>query len=171
VPLITVFWGHNIRGQDKAPDQTEEYGWDTHNDIFDSLRDHLLPRFDQSFATLLTDLHERGLLDSTLVVCLGEFGRAPLVALEPKFAGSSPGRKHWAGVYSAVLAGAGVGRGAIVGASDRSGGAPQSDAVGPWDMAATMFAALGIDPAGHYTDPEGRPYAITTGRPIDALYR
>ncbi len=171
VPLITVMWSHNIRGQDKAPDQTEEYGWDTHNDIFESLREHLLPRFDQSFAALLADLDQRGLLQQTLVVCLGEFGRAPQVALEPKFAGSTPGRKHWAGVYSAVLAGAGVSRGAVVGASDRAGAAPQLDPVGPWDIGATMFAALGVDPAGHYTDAENRPYPIATGRPIAGLYR
>src|SRR5581483_12409443 len=91
VPLVTVFWGHNIRGQDRAPDVTEEYGWDTHNDIFEALREHLLPRFDQSFAALLEDLEQRGLLDTTLVVCLGEFGRAPQVALEPRLAGSTPG--------------------------------------------------------------------------------
>jgi hypothetical protein len=171
VPLITVMWSHTIRGQDKAPDQTDEYGWDTHNDIFESLREHLLPRFDQGFAALLADLEQRGLLEQSLVVCMGEFGRAPQVALEPKFAGSTPGRKHWAGVYSAVLAGAGVARGGVVGASDRTGAYPQTEPFGPWDVAATMFAALGVDPAGHYTDPSGRPFAITTGRPIGALYR
>src|SRR5262249_11383482 len=104
-PWITVIWNHTNRGQDKDPKDTDVYGWDTHNDIFTALKDHLLPRFDQSFAVLLSDLEQRGLLDSTLVVCMGEFGRAPLVALEPKFAGASPGRKHWAGVYSIVLAG------------------------------------------------------------------
>jgi hypothetical protein len=171
VPLITVFSGHNIRGQDKYPERTEEYGWDTHNDIFESLREHLLPRFDRSFAALLADLDDRGLLDTTLVVCLGEFGRAPLVALEPKMAGNTPGRKHWASVYSAVLAGAGVTPGAVVGASDRTGAYPSSDPVGPWDVGATMFAALGVDPAGHFTDSSGRPYTISTGQPIDALYR
>jgi hypothetical protein len=171
VPLVTVFWSHNIRGQDKTPDEADEYGWDTHNDIFASLRQHLLPRFDESFAALLEDLDQRGLLAQTLVICMGEFGRAPLVALEPKFAGSTPGRKHWAGVYSAVLAGAGVARGGLVGASDRMGAYPQSEPVGPWDVAATMFAALGIDPGSHYTDSTGRPYALTTGQPIDSLYR
>ena len=120
-------------------------------------------------AEVVTDISDAE--EQTLVVCMGEFGRAPVVALEPKFAGSTPGRKHWAGVYSAVAAGAGVARGVIVGGSDRTGGAPQGEAVVPWDVAATMFAALGVDPAGHYTDPEGRPHALTTGRAIGALYR
>jgi uncharacterized protein (DUF1501 family) len=165
-----VICNHTNRGQDKDPGDTDLYGWDTHNDIFKALKDHLLPRFDQTFATLLEDLEQRGLLGQTLVVCMGEFGRAPRVALEPTFAGSSPGRKHWASVYSAVLAGAGVARGGVVGASDRIGALPVSNPVGPPDIAATMFAALGVDPSGHYTDPTGRPFPITTGKPIAALY-
>src|SRR5204863_4968734 len=80
VPWITVIWNHSNRGQDKAPGQTDWYGWDTHNDIFDALEQHLLPRFDQSFSALLLDLEQRGLLQQTLVVCMGEFGRAPRVA-------------------------------------------------------------------------------------------
>ena len=170
VPYINVIATQSNRGQDKDPDDTDAYGWDTHNDIFDALQNRLLPRFDESFSALIEDLDQRGLLDQTLVVCMGEFGRAPRVALEPKFAGASPGRKHWASVYSIALAGAGVHRGAIVGASDRLGAEPITDRYGPWDVAATMFHALGIDPRGHYADSLGRPYAITTGRPIDALY-
>jgi hypothetical protein len=96
VPWITVFFNHNIRGQDDHPEIADEYGWDTHNDIFATLREHLLPSFDHSFSALLEDLEARGLLKDTLVVCMGEFGRAPLVAVEKKFKGSSPGRKHWA---------------------------------------------------------------------------
>jgi hypothetical protein len=170
MPFVTVLFNHNIRGQDKDPEHTDSYGWDTHNDIFDSLQHHLLPRFDQSFTTLLTDLAQRGLLDQTLVVCMGEFGRAPVVALEKNFAGSSPGRKHWAAVYSIVLAGAGVARGAVVGSSDRHGAYPHTHPVGPADVAATLFAALGIDPAGHYRDPLDRPFRIAEGKPIRALY-
>jgi hypothetical protein len=122
-------------------------------------------------SALLLDLQERGLLDTTLVVCVGEFGRAPLVARERTFAGSAPGRKHWAACYSAVLAGAGVAGGALVGASDRKGAYPSTLPVGPGDLAATMFAALGIDPAGHYADPSGRPHQVAEGRPIAGLYR
>lgn len=170
VPYINVIATQSNRGQDKDPDDTDSYGWDTHNDIFDALQNRLLPRFDQSFAALIEDLDQRGLLEQTLVVCMGEFGRAPRVALEPKFAGASPGRKHWAAVYSIALAGAGVQRGAVVGASDRLGAEPITDRFGPWDVAATMFHALGIDPHGHYADTVGRPYAIATGRPIEAIY-
>jgi hypothetical protein len=170
VPLITVFWNHSARGQDKHPDEVDSYGWDTHNDLFSVYRDHLLPRFDQSFSMLLEDLEDHGLLDQTLVICMGEFGRAPRVAAEAKFAGSLPGRKHWANVYSAVFAGAGVARGAVVGGSDRLAAYPTADRVGPWDVAATMLAAIGIDPTAELTDALGRPFSLTVGRPIAGLY-
>ena len=91
VPYVAVLWNHAIRGQDRAPDDDDAYGWDTHNDIFTSLKDRLLPRFDRSFSALLTDLEQRGLLDTTLVVCMGEFGRAPRVAREATFAGGAAG--------------------------------------------------------------------------------
>jgi len=170
VPWVTVVWNHSNRGQDKEPNNTELYGWDTHNDIFSALKDHLLPRFDESFAALLEDLEDRGLLDDTLVVCMGEFGRAPRVAFEDRFAGGTPGRKHWPSVYSIVAAGAGVSRGAVLGASDRLGGEPASQRYGPWDIAATMFSALGVDPAGHYQDSLQRPFPVTVGRVMEELY-
>jgi len=170
VPYINVVWNHSNRGQDLLPDWTDAYGWDTHNDIFVSLRDHLLPRFDESFSALIEDLDARGMLADTLVVCIGEFGRAPRVALEPKFAGATPGRKHWPNVYSVVLAGAGVHRGAVVGASDRLGGEAVTERFGPWDVAATMFHALGIDPNTHFEDPTGRAFRVAAGRPIEVLY-
>ena len=170
VPLITVFLNHSARGQDKSPDETDLYGWDTHNDIFYAMREHLLPRFDICFSALLEDLDRRGLLDSTLVVCMGEFGRAPRVALEPNFAGSTPGRKHWASVYSIVMAGAGVKRGHIVGASDRIAAYPETTPLTPGDIAATMFSSLGLDPSSHYTDAGGRPFPLATGKPIGELY-
>lgn len=170
VPLVTVVWNHSNRGQDIDDQDTGLYGWDTHNDVFGALRNHLLPRFDASFSTLIEDMDDRGLLDSTLVICLGEFGRAPQVAFEAKFAGRSPGRKHWASVYSVALAGAGVARGGVFGESDRLGAEPKRDRVGPWDLAATMFHALGISPRGHYLDPLDRPLPITVGQPITGLF-
>jgi len=170
VPYINVIWNHSNRGQDRDPADTDVCGWDTHNDIFDTLQNHLLPRFDESFSALMEDLDQRGLLDQTLVVCMGEFGRAPRIALEKKFIGATPGRKHWATAYSLVMAGAGVKRGAIVGATDRLGGEPTTERYGPWDVAATMFSALGIDSHGTYTDAFGRPFAICEGQPMKAIY-
>ncbi|MBW3540362.1 MAG: DUF1501 domain-containing protein [Planctomycetes bacterium] len=170
VPLVTVVWNHQSRGQDNYPDEPDFYGWDTHNDIFDVMSQYLLPRFDQSVSALLEDLDGRGLLATTLVVLMGEFGRAPLVALEPRFAGASPGRKHWAAVYSIAAAGAGVAGGKVIGRSDRLGAYPASETWGPWDVAATVFSSLGIDPAGHYRDATDRPHRIAEGRPIAPLF-
>jgi hypothetical protein len=170
VPWVTVFFNHGIRGQDDHPDDTDEYGWDTHNDIFDALKERLLPRFDHSVSAFLEDLRTRGLLESTLVVVMGEFGRAPIVALEKNFAGSSPGRKHWGACYSVVLAGAGIVPGSVFGASDRIAAYPQSDPTTPGDLAATMFHALGIPADAHYTDATDRPYRAVTGTPITKLF-
>ena len=170
VPLITVMWNHNNRGQDDDPSNTDTYGWDNHNDIFEGLQKHLLPRFDQSFSALIADLDQRGLLAETLVIGMGEFGRAPLVAAERNFKGISPGRKHWSSVYSIAMAGAGVTRGVTIGESDSRGAYPLSTPFGPWDVTATVFSALGIDPSTHYTDPFGRPYAISDGKVMNAVY-
>jgi hypothetical protein len=170
VPWVTVFFNHNARGQDLDSRDSDLYGWDTHNDIFAAMKNYLMPRFDLSFSALLEDLQERGLLETTLVVGMGEFGRAPRIALERGFAGSTPGRKHWASVYSIVMAGAGIQPGRVYGASDRLAAYPQSQPTGPWDVTATMFSALGIDPATHYRDALGRPFEISTGQPIAGLY-
>ncbi len=170
VPWVTVMWNHMIRGQDVPEAPEDEYGWDTHNDIFPTMKDHLLPRFDQNVSALLDDLAQRGLLETTLVVCMGEFGRAPRVALEPGFAGSIPGRKHWAGAYSIMMSGAGVTGGAVIGASDRIAAYPSTTPYSPCDVAATMFAALGISPDTHYHDLASRPYAISPGRPMAELW-
>jgi uncharacterized protein (DUF1501 family) len=165
-----VIWNHSNRGQDTLPDDTDAYGWDTHNDIFSALRDRLLPRFDGSFSALIEDLDQRGMLADTLVVCMGEFGRAPRIALEPRFAGATPGRKHWAGVYSIVMAGAGAQRGAVVGQSDRLGAEPVTARFGPWDVAATIFHALGIAPNSEYLDAADRPFRASEGQPMTAVF-
>ncbi len=170
VPFVNVIWNHNNRGQDADPSNTDQYGWDTHNDIFDGLQNHLLPRFDQSFSALIEDLDERGLLDETLVICMGEFGRAPIVAVEKNFAGSSPGRKHWSWVYSIAMAGAGVAPGTVVGASDSRGAYPAVEPYGPWDVMATVFSALGIRPDQEYHDPLNRPFRICEGKVMEAVY-
>lgn len=170
VPWVTVFFNQNARGQDDAPNDTDLYGWDTHNDIFVAMKNYLMPRFDLGFSALLEDLENRGLLDTTLVVCMGEFGRAPRIAFEKGFAGETPGRKHWGAVYSIVMAGAGIQPGMVYGASDKIAAFPTVDKTDPADVTATMFAALGIDPASHYQDSLGRPYAISEGQPLAGLY-
>ena len=170
VPWVTVFFNHSVRGQDVLPDDTDAYGWDTHNDIFAAMRDHLLPRFDLTFSVLLDDLRQRGLLDTTLVVCLGEFGRAPTVAVEKSFVGTSPGRKHWPRCYSVALAGAGVTLGAVYGASDRHAGDVSANPVTPSDLAATMLDALGVPADTHFTDPAGRLLRVTPGNPVPGFF-
>ncbi len=170
VPWVTVFFNHSVRGQDMHPEESDAYGWDTHNDIFEAMKDRLLPRFDRSFSTLLEDLRERGLLDTTLVVCLGEFGRAPTVAVEKNFLGGSPGRKHWPKCYSVVLAGAGIIPGAAYGASDRHAAEPRSNPVSPGDLSATMLHTLGIPSDTHYTDLNGKLARCTPGEPISKLF-
>ena len=171
VPWVTVFFNHNIRGQDFHVGETDHYGWDTHNDIFEDMKDHLLPRFDHGFAALMEDMHERGLLKETLVVCMGEFGRAPLVAVEAKAAGrGSPGRKHWSACYSVLLAGAGIATGATFGKSDKQAAAVRDEPVTPGDLAATMFHALGISPETHFEDLTHRPSRIVTGNPVTKLF-
>ncbi len=169
-PFVDVIWSHSNRGQDDFPERPDEYGWDTHNDIFSSLKQHLAPRFDATVSHLLTDLDQRGLLDQTLVVCMGEFGRAPKIAKEPGFKGIEPGRKHWANAYSIMLAGAGVAGGSVVGATDRWGSDVITDRLGPWDVAATIFHSLGLDHTHHYRDSLGRPFPRAIGRPIGEVF-
>ncbi|MEZ6142784.1 MAG: DUF1501 domain-containing protein [Zavarzinella sp.] len=169
VPWVNLFFNHGIRGQDTST-QADDYGWDTHNDIFDSLKTQLLPRFDLAFSALIDDLHHRELLEQTLVVCMGEFGRAPKVAIEANFAGNSPGRKHWGQCYSIVLAGGGVKPGFVYGSSDRMGAYPSEKPVSPPDITATMYHALGIDPTSHFDDLANRPNIVSTGTPLKELF-
>jgi len=139
----------------------QDANWDSHRDIFPRHRE-LLERSDRAFSALVEDLEARGLLGSTLVVAVGEFGRTPRV-------NGSAGRDHWPGCYTAVLAGGGVGGGAIFGASDRFGSSPKTDPVTPADLAATIFSRFGINPDTEIRDQLGRPYRISDGRPIDAI--
>jgi hypothetical protein len=128
--------------------------WDTHRNNAGRVRDVLCPQFDRTFATLLDDLATRGLLDETLVVAMGEFGRSPKINGEG-------GRDHWGTCFSIALAGAGIGGGQIIGASDRIGGVPQSRPVRPPDLAATIFHLLGLAPNSEFHDALGRPRSVT----------
>ena len=166
VPFVTVFFNHTIRGQDSDAADTDVYGWDTHNDIFEALEDHLLPRFDQSFSALLETWSSAACWSTTLVVCMGEFGRAPLVALEPRFAGTTPGRKHWAAVYSIVLAGAGVARGGAgrrLRPQRRLSRAPVPSAPGTWPRRCSTPSAS-TPPATTTTRTAGPTRSATASR-------
>jgi hypothetical protein len=136
--------------------------WDTHDANFSSLKNNLLPPLDGSFSALLQDLADRGLLESTLVVLTGEFGRTPKI-------NTGAGRDHWAGVYTVVLAGGGVQGGRVHGASDAQAAFPASDPVGPWDVAATVYHCLGIAPETEVRDRTDRPLRICRGEPIRSL--
>jgi uncharacterized protein (DUF1501 family) len=142
--------------------------WDTHVANFPRLRDSLLPPLDQAVSALLDDLGSRGLLEETLVVMLGEFGRTPRISqLTP---GAVPGRDHWPFVFPAVFAGAGVVGGQVIGKSDRLGAYPVSRSFGPPDLAATIYRALGVDPATELRDRLGRPLRLCSGEAIAPLY-
>lgn len=137
--------------------------WDTHGKNFESL-ENLIPPFDQALAALLEDLAHRGLAERTLVLAVGEFGRTPRINREV-------GRDHWGNCYSAVVAGAGVRGGQVIGESDRSAGYPKHGRiVTPADMCATVYQAMGIDPEQEIHDPDGRPLRLTLGRPVSELY-
>jgi hypothetical protein len=142
--------------------------WDTHVANFPRLRDDLLPPLDRAVSALLDDLEARRLLDETLVVMLGEFGRTPRIyPLKP---GDVPGRDHWPKVFPAVFAGAGVVGGQLIGKSDRLGAYPVSRTFGPPDLAATLYRALGVDPATELRDRLGRPLRLCTGDAMTPLY-
>jgi hypothetical protein len=153
VPLVTVNWYND--GQNF---------WDTHGDNFNHLKNRLMPPADRGLSALLDDLDARGLLDETLVVWVGEFGRAP------KISAGNAGREHWPRCYSAVLAGAGIRGGRVYGSSDRFAAYPLTDPVSPDDLGATILHALGIDPAQEVIDSLGRPMRINAGKPVTALF-
>ncbi|MDB5350770.1 MAG: hypothetical protein JWN86_2017 [Planctomycetota bacterium] len=138
-------------------------GWDHHANIFASL-DNRLPEIDKCLSALIEDLDSRGLLDSTLVVCMGEFGRSPKV-------NNMAGRDHWGHVASLLFAGGGVKPGQVVGASDEQGAYVSDRPIRPSDVAATIYQAVGVDPSRHLMTPENRPVAILDeGSPVAELF-
>lgn len=137
--------------------------WDTHVKGFESLRLGFLPRFDQAFPALIEDLHERGLIDNTLVVAWGEFGRTPRV-------NNDAGRDHYPNVFSAALAGGPVKGGRVVGASDAKGAFPLANPKSPQDVLATIYRFLGVDTQKQYLDNSGRPISVLpSGTPVAEL--
>ncbi len=137
--------------------------WDSHQDNFPRLKDDLLPPADQAFSALIEDLDARGLLDTTLVIAMAEFGRTPRI-------NPSGGRDHWPDCFSVLLAGGGVAGGALYGSSDKLGAYPDQNPVTPGDLAATIFALFGIDPATEIHDALGRPFRIAEGQPLRSLF-
>ena len=134
-------------------------GWDTHQNHYPRLKQYLLPGFDRAYAALIRDLDQRGLLDETLVICMGEHGRTPQIDSKP--AGAA--RHHWSRAYSATLAGGGVPRGAVVGRSDALGADVLETPISPKDIHATTFHLLGLDPHAMMYDRQGRPYPVGGG--------
>jgi hypothetical protein len=154
VRFVTVHDGHH-NGQDA--------NCDAHASVFPRLKEHLLPPADQAFAALIDDLGARGLLEETLVIAMGEFGRTPKI-------NGTAGRDHWPFSYSVILAGGGVRGGTTFGSSDKLGAYPDTDPVSPADLAATVFWRLGLDPAREMIDLTGRPYKLADGQPIRAMF-
>jgi hypothetical protein len=137
-------------------------GWDTHSKNFEALKGELLPLLDQSLSALLDDLDQRGRLQETLVVCMGEFGRTPKI-------NPNAGRDHWGECSAVLLAGGGIRGGQVLGSSDKHGAFPRSDPVDPVDIQATLYHCLGLDPRWHILDQARRPWEISTGKVLEQL--
>ena len=158
VKFVTVYFSSKIGGRSKTSG-----GWDTHGfdntRMFPIIKEYHLPITEHTLPVLLDDLEERGLLDDTLVVWMGEFGRTPKI-------NKNESRDHWPNCYTVLLAGGGVKRGYVYGASDERAMYPSSDPVRPDDLAATIFYLLGIDPASEVYDHADRPLVIAQGQPV-----
>lgn len=140
----------------------QEANWDSHLNVFPRHR-QLIPPADEGFSALIEDLEGRGLLASTLVVVMGEFGRTPKI-------NGNAGRDHWPDCFSIVLAGGGLRGGVVYGASDKIGAYPDRDPVSPADLAATIFWRFGIDPSLEIHDPTNRPFRLADGQPLAPLF-
>jgi uncharacterized protein (DUF1501 family) len=142
--------------------------WDTHGNAFPHLKDYLFPPTDKAVSALLDDLKARGLLDDTLIVMAGEFGRTPKISLLPKHY-KKPGRDHWGAVQTVFFAGGGVKGGNVIGSSDKLGGYPASDPQKPENMGASIYKALGVPQDMLWYDSLDRPNRIYFGEPIPGL--
>jgi Protein of unknown function (DUF1501) len=154
--VVSVFWDEfGLAGS----------GWDTHWNHYPRMRQELAPGFDIGWYGLITDLEQRGMLDDVLVVCTSEHGRTPKIT-----SGMGGGRDHWARAYSSLIAGAGIARGKIVGATDKHASDVADKPISPKDLLATMYHLLGIDPHFMIADRQGRPLPLVEGAVIgDAL--
>jgi len=164
VPLTTVFW------QNEGIKNVSVY-WDTHSRNFVDLKERLMPPADQAFSALLDDLQERGMLDDTLILWTGEFGRTPRVgqAVEGGAGAGRDGRDHWPHVFTSVLAGGGIRGGQVYGKSDAEAAYPDENGVTPGEIAATVYHCLGVPPHTELMDPQDRPLPICPANPIPGL--
>ena len=142
--------------------------WDTHGEAFPHLRDKLFPPTDRALSALLDDLNENGLLDSTLIVMAGEFGRTPKISHLPEHY-KLPGRDHWGAVQSVFFAGGGVRGGTVIGSTDKLGAYPATNPQRPENMAASIYHALGLPDTTAWFDDTNRPHHIYHGSPIAGL--
>ncbi len=162
VRLVTVYWGGKVNNPDPH--------WDTHINNNRRLKDELLPPFDQCFSAFLDDLHARGLLETTLVLAMGEFGRTPRFGQFTGNGVNETGRDHWSSCYSILIAGGKAGGGRVLGKSDRFAAYPAEDPYQPEDVQATVLSALGLDPAMIIRDAFGRDVPLSTGRVRTTLF-
>lgn len=163
--FVTVYWGReNQDWADGKGERPANNPWDTHRNHFPLVEKSLVPRADRTLATLLDDLHQRGLLDETLVVWMGDFGRTPRI--------SKPwaSRDHWPHAFTVLAAGAGIRGGSIFGRTDDHAAYVTDDPVSPADLTATIFDALGIAPHATVHDTAGRPHTLSSGRPLHELF-
>lgn len=150
---------------------SDNHSWDVHVGLTNRMKNQSAPMLDAGLSTLINDMDERGLLDETLVVCLGEFGRSPQRGVSTSGNNNSDdGRDHWPYCYTAVVAGAGVKRGSIYGESDKTASAPLSDPVHPIELLATMYHALGIDPMTIVYNHLNQPRELVKAEPVLGLF-
>jgi hypothetical protein len=164
-PFVTVYWGKEEQDwADGVKGRVANNPWDTHRNHFPLVKDSLLPRADRALSALLDDLQSRGMLEETLVVWMGEFGRTPLI--------SKPwaSRDHWPHANTILLAGGGVAAGHVVGRTDAKAAEVTDSPFSPADVTATLLAALGVNPHAEVRDRQGRPFAACDGTPIDRVY-
>jgi Protein of unknown function (DUF1501) len=158
-------------GSDTEPAPGPDGSWDTHRNNFPMLKDHRCPVFDRTVSALLEDLDQRGLLESTLVVAIGEFGRSPKIGAPTTNNVGPGGRDHWPSCYTCLIAGGGVRPGQAYGSSDRNGAYQQQSPVHPYDLVATIYHALGVDVNTQYRDTLNRPRGLVEhGEPVLGLF-
>ena len=150
---------------------SDTHSWDHHVGLTDRMRDRSAPMLDRGLSAFMADMDSRGLLDETLVVAIGEFGRSPIKGVSTSGNGNSAdGRDHWPYCYSAIMAGAGIKRGYVHGQSDKTGSSPAEDPVHPTELLATMYHSCGIDPETIVHNHLNQPRELVKAKPVTKLF-